>query len=115
MTNVRYRLRLVERRAEELSRVSEQDARLRAALERAWKRVARTQVERYRSITDEEWRRVKAVQRRLLRAHGSCSERLQEVLLLRDRRLAERFEDMGEIGVAKRVISMSKRLTRVVP
>ncbi len=115
MTNVRSRLRLVERRTEELSRVSEQDARLRAALERAWKRVARTQVERYRSITDEEWRSVKAKQRRLLRAHRCCSERLEEVLLLGDRHLAERFEEMGEVKVAKRVISMSERLTRAVP
>ncbi len=114
MTNLRSRLRLVERRAEELSRVSEQDARLRAALERAWKRVARAQVERYRSITDEEWRLVKAVQRRLLRANGRCSERLQEVLLQGDRHLAERFEEMGEIEVAKRVLSMSERLTRAV-
>ncbi len=115
MTNVRSRLRLVERRAEDLSRVSEQDVRLRAAVERAWKRVARTQVERYRSITDEEWRSVKAKQRGLLRAHRCCNERLQEVLVLGDRHLAERFEKMGESEIAKRVISMSERLTRAVP
>ena len=43
------------------------------------------------------------------------NERLQEVLLLGDRGLAERFEEMGEIEVAKRVISMSEPLTRAVP
>ena len=33
-------------------------------------------------------------------------------MLLGDRRLAERFEEMGEIEVARRVIPMSERLTR---
>ena len=55
MTDIRSRLRSVERRADDVARVSEHNTRLRLAIERARKRIAPAQVERFRTMTDEEW------------------------------------------------------------